>query len=118
MNHPTQLDGIKQFHEELCQRWVSKEAQIETMWRSFRPEKRLECLRASTSSASLLQHSEDTSLIVVCLIVPEWNVQDITRGDSDFLLNILRHRATASLTEQLRKGANGQPGGAAAHETL
>ena len=117
MEKPTQLDAIKELHADLARRWQSKGPQLETLWRSFEPNKRLECLRAATAPASkagrVLQHSEDTSVGLgrAQLVTPEWNIRDITKKNSDFLLNMIRLRATTSLTEQLRAGANGQAGG-------
>lgn len=37
---------------------------------------------------------------MVCKIVPEWNLRDVTDPDSDFLLHLLRFRATTTLLEQ------------------
>ncbi|KAF5714562.1 hypothetical protein FMUND_7371 [Fusarium mundagurra] len=58
----------------------------------------------------VLKHSRDASLGNVCKFIPEWNLKDITDPDSDLLLDILKHRAKKSLTEQYRSGHNGTAG--------
>jgi hypothetical protein len=52
----------------------------------------------------------DSSLGNVYKLVPEINLCDITEAGSDFLLDLLRHRAMKSLFEQYSDGADGCPG--------
>jgi hypothetical protein len=42
--------------------------------------------------------------------MPEWNLRDITAPSSDFLLDMLKHRATTSLQDQYKSGVNGALG--------
>ncbi|OOF90355.1 hypothetical protein ASPCADRAFT_179201 [Aspergillus carbonarius ITEM 5010] len=61
----------------------------------------------------MLQSPTDRALGEVYKIIPEWNIRDITKPNSDYLLDHLKHRATTSLTDQYAEGVNGGPGDAA-----
>jgi len=43
-------------------------------------------------------------------IIPEINLRDITNPESEFLLDLLKHRTTHTLLEQYMTGPNGGPG--------
>lgn len=67
-------------------------------------------MRAGAARGEVLKHSRDVSMGNVYKIIPEWNLRDVTKPDSDFLLDMLKHRATKSLFEQYMEGPNGGPG--------
>ncbi|CAH0020106.1 unnamed protein product [Clonostachys rhizophaga] len=71
---------------------------------------RARCLKAGAKDGALLKYSSDESLGNVCKIVPERNLFDVTKSGSDFLLDLLQHRATTSLFEQYSGNPNGDPG--------
>lgn len=60
----------------------------------------------------VLKTPTDRALGNVYKLIPEWNLRDIAEPGSDFLLHILKHRATKSLCEQYIEGVNGGPGDA------
>ncbi|KAB5535289.1 hypothetical protein GE09DRAFT_1250423 [Coniochaeta sp. 2T2.1] len=113
MAPPTRVDALKELHKDLRLHFELHRSQIETIWNSFDKKKREECLSSTSKTGEILKHDHDTSVGggFVCLITPEWNLEDIAHGGPEYMLNILRHRATKSLTEQLWEGANGQRGG-------
>lgn len=45
-------------------------------------------------------------------VIPEWNLRNLADSESDFLLELLNYRATASLCEQYERGIGGGPGDA------
>ncbi|RYP46775.1 hypothetical protein DL768_007064 [Monosporascus sp. mg162] len=77
---------------------------IEQIWRSLNQAQRAKVMKAGAADGAVLQHSTDISLGNVCKFVPEWNLRDITAPQSDFFLDLLKHRATTSLEEQYVSG--------------
>lgn len=67
-------------------------------------------MTAGAMEGEVLKHSRDASLGHVCKFIPEWNLKDITDPESNLLLDVLKHRATTSLSEQYRNGHNGTAG--------
>ncbi|KAG4274524.1 hypothetical protein FPRO04_09191 [Fusarium proliferatum] len=71
---------------------------------------RAKCMRAGSADGLVLKHSSDVSLGNVYKFIPEWNLEDITAPNSDFLLDILKHRSTKTLFEQYAEGVSGTLG--------
>ncbi|KAK5988346.1 hypothetical protein PT974_12497 [Cladobotryum mycophilum] len=88
----------------------STHASIESRWRSFQKGQREKCVKAGVAGGVMLKHSSDASLGNVFKITPEWNLRDIAESGSDFLLDLLEHRATKPLFEQYGEGFNGRKG--------
>ncbi|KAF5557174.1 hypothetical protein FPHYL_7763 [Fusarium phyllophilum] len=101
---------IRELHSDLQRKWKAHGPKVETAWRSFNKAQRAKCMKAGAMEGQVLKHSRDASLGNVCKFIPEWNLKDITDPDSDLLLDILKHRAKKSLTEQYRRGHNGTAG--------
>lgn len=55
---------------------------------------------------AVLRDPSDISLGNVYKIMPEWNLRDVTAPNSDYLLEMLKFRATTSLFQQYRAGPN------------
>ncbi|KAG5791984.1 hypothetical protein H9Q69_008968 [Fusarium xylarioides] len=101
---------IRELHSDLRRKWKAHGPKVETAWRSFNKAQRAKCMKAGAMEGQVLKHSRDASLGNVCKFIPEWNLKDITDPDSDLLLDILKHRAKKSMTEQYRSGHNGTAG--------
>ncbi|PHH85550.1 hypothetical protein CDD83_255 [Cordyceps sp. RAO-2017] len=110
MDEPTNHGMVKELHEDLARKYKTIGPRVETIWRSFDKGKRTRCLKAGAEDGVVLRHPLDPALGNVCKFMPEWNLRDIAEPGSDFLLHLLRHRATKSLYEQYCEGANGAPG--------
>lgn len=100
MNEPDAAAAVKELHRDLKRKYRLHGSKLETLWRSFGKGLRTEAMQAGAAEGSILKHRNDASLGVVCKLVPEWNFRDVTKPDSDFLLDLLRYRATTTLLEQ------------------
>ncbi|KAH7353912.1 hypothetical protein B0T11DRAFT_312366 [Plectosphaerella cucumerina] len=87
--------------------YIKHEAEIVSTWRSLDKDKRTEAVKAGSANREVPRHRNDKRLGNRCLFIPEWNLQDLTEPGSDFLLDLLRHRATTSLEEQYLAGVGG-----------
>ncbi|KAK3898348.1 ipa protein [Staphylotrichum tortipilum] len=100
----------KELHADLVRKYKKHETAIETAWRSFDTAQREACLRAGTLDGAVLQHPTDRALGNVYKFIPECNLRDIAKSGPDFLLDLLRHRATTSLFQQYCEGDGGGAG--------
>ncbi|KAF2786626.1 hypothetical protein K505DRAFT_330229 [Melanomma pulvis-pyrius CBS 109.77] len=103
-------ETVRVLHRDLAGKFKRHGSRIEQMWRSFSQEQRGNILRDASHDRAILETPQDTSLGNVYKLIPEWNLRDITSPSSDFLLDILKHRATTSLEEQYCRGVNGRSG--------
>ncbi|KAH6618229.1 hypothetical protein B0J18DRAFT_274395 [Chaetomium sp. MPI-SDFR-AT-0129] len=101
---------LKELHADLGRKYKKHEAEIETFWRSFDATQRAACLRAGAAGGVVLRHPTDASLGNVCKFIPEYNLRDIADSGPDFLLDLIKHRATTSLFQQYCEGDRGDPG--------
>ncbi|KLO99557.1 uncharacterized protein Y057_5004 [Fusarium fujikuroi] len=101
---------IRELHGDLQRKWKAHGPKVETAWRSFNKAQRAKCMRAGSADGLVLKHSSDVSLGNVYKFIPEWNLEDITAPNSDFLLDILKHRSTKTLFEQYAEGVSGTLG--------
>ncbi|CVK99040.1 uncharacterized protein FPRN_03869 [Fusarium proliferatum] len=101
---------IRDLHDDLQRKWKAHGPKVETAWRSFNKAQRAKCMRAGSADGLVLKHSSDVSLGNVYKFIPEWNLEDITAPNSDFLLDILKHRSTKTLFEQYAEGVSGTLG--------
>jgi hypothetical protein len=67
-------------------------------------------MRDGAANGEVMKNRSDTNPGNMLKFIPEWNLQDITSPSSDYLLEILKHRATTTLLEQYAGGINGAPG--------
>ncbi|KAJ5951150.1 uncharacterized protein N7479_009563 [Penicillium vulpinum] len=100
---------LKELHSDLARKCQKHATVVETNWRSFNPNERANCFKAGAADGVVLKHSLDRSLGNVYKIIPDLNLHDIM-SDPDYLLNLLKHRATKTLFEQYCEGVNGGPG--------
>ncbi|KAF9873519.1 hypothetical protein CkaCkLH20_08978 [Colletotrichum karsti] len=103
-------DAVKELHADLRRKYQIHAAKLETAWRSFDKAQRTRCIRAGAADGVVLKHNLDISLGSVYKFLPEWNLRDITEPGSDFLLDLLKHRATTTLEQQYINGPNDGPG--------
>ncbi|KAM0081534.1 hypothetical protein ACKRZS_006320 [Fusarium odoratissimum] len=101
---------IHELHGDLQRKWEAHGPKVETAWRSFNKAQRAKCMKAGSADGLVLKHSSDVSLGNTYKFIPEWNLADITEPNSDFLLDILKHRATKTLFEQYAEGVSGTLG--------
>ncbi|KAJ5531293.1 hypothetical protein N7527_004686 [Penicillium freii] len=90
---------LNELHSDLARKYQKHAAAVETIWKSFSPDERAKCLKAGAADGAVLKHPLDRSLGDVYKVIPELNLNDIM-SNPDFLLNILKYRATATLFEQ------------------
>ena len=103
-------DTIKELQRDLAKKYRIHGARIEEIWRSFDKGQRARAVKAGAAEGAVLKEPGDRLLGNVYKIMPETNLRDITEPGSDYLLDILKYRATKSLCEQYREGANNAPG--------
>ncbi|KAH7017420.1 hypothetical protein EDB80DRAFT_704864 [Ilyonectria destructans] len=103
-------DMVEELHDDLARKYTTHVVRVENIWRSLNKLQRARCLKAGAADGAVLKHPFDTSLGNVYKLVPELNLRDITEPGSDFLLDLLKYRATKSLFEQYCAGINGGPG--------
>lgn len=104
---------LKELHRDLARKYQVHGTRIEQIWRSFSKNQREKALKAGAAEGQVLKDAKDRAMCNVYKIMPEWNLRDITEPGSDYLLDLLKHRATKSLCEQYREGVNGDQGDAA-----
>ncbi|KAG7293536.1 hypothetical protein NEMBOFW57_003588 [Staphylotrichum longicolle] len=100
----TSESALKEVHRDLARKYKRHEATIDTLWRSFDANQRSRCLKAGAADGVVLKHPLDESLGNVCKFIPECNLRDIAQSGPDFLLTLLKHRATTSLFDQYCSG--------------
>ncbi len=100
----------KELHRDLARKYTMHATSIENKWRSFDRHQRATCLRAGARDGVVLKEPSDTTLGNVYKILPEWNLRDIAESGPDFLLRLLKHRATKTLFEQYLAGVHDGPG--------
>jgi hypothetical protein len=101
---------VRDLHRDLVRKYKTHGSRVEQMWPHLGQEQREKILRAASHDGSILEHPLDTRLGNVCKLIPEWNLRDIVSPSSNSLLDILKHRATATLQEQYICGVNEGPG--------
>jgi hypothetical protein len=101
---------IRELHRDLARKYQMHKPKIEERWRDFDTGQRANVLKAGAYQGRVLKNPTDRSMGNVYKIIPEINLRDITDSRSDYLLNLLKHRATKSLIEQYCEGINGAPG--------
>ena len=67
-------------------------------------------MKVGAHEGVVLKHPLDQSMGSVYKFVPELNLRDISNPGSDLLLDLLKHRATNTLLDQLTTGPNGGSG--------
>ncbi|PLB54148.1 hypothetical protein P170DRAFT_344444 [Aspergillus steynii IBT 23096] len=80
------------------------------MWHLLDQEGRVEVLQGHKAGGLVLDDPEDFGKGEICLLIPEWNLQDLAKPDSDLLLDLIKHRATNWLSDQYLFGPNGSFG--------
>lgn len=110
MNTVSNGNAVKELHRALARKYKKHAATIESTWRSLDRNQRARCLLAGAAGGAILKHASDQSRGEAYKIVPEWNLRDITEPGPEFLVDMLRHRATKPLFEQYCAGTNGAPG--------
>lgn len=103
---------LRELHRDLARKYRLHGTQIEASWRSLGQKKRTEAIKAGAAEGVVLKTPKDQSLGNVSAIMPEWNLRDLTKPDSDFAIDLLRHYATKPLEEQYATGVYGGPGDA------
>ncbi|GLA61985.1 hypothetical protein AtubIFM56815_003911 [Aspergillus tubingensis] len=103
----------RSLHQDLARKYRLHGSRIKQFWRQFGKPKREAAFRAGAADGEVLRSPNDQSMGDVYKFIPELNLRDIARPDSDYLLDHLKYRATTSLPQQYQQGLNGGPGDAA-----
>jgi hypothetical protein len=101
---------VKELHHDLARKFQLHGSRIEQMWISFDQGRREKAVRAGAADGCVLADPSDQSMGDVYKIIPEWNLRDLTQPASDYLLDLLKHRATKSLSDQYCDGVRGALG--------
>ncbi|KAL4865170.1 hypothetical protein BDV12DRAFT_155522 [Aspergillus spectabilis] len=112
MQNYTQPEHLKQLQRDLSRKYELHGERISDIWHSWSPLQRARALKAGAADGVMLQTRTDRSLGNVRLIIPDWNLRDLTESDPETFMSKLRHRATTPLNEQYARGPNGGPGDA------
>lgn len=111
MAQPDNAIMVKDLYQDLSRKYRLHGSKVEEIWSSFDKTKRTRALRAGAADGVVLKHRMDPTMGNVSKFIPEWNLKDITEPGSDFLVALLRHRATQSLFQQYATGMKpGEPG--------
>ncbi|KIV83395.1 hypothetical protein PV11_05426 [Exophiala sideris] len=110
MDDPSPGEVVRDLHRDLVGKYNKHAIVVERYWRSFDQSQRTQCIKAGAADGVVLKHPQDRSMGNVYKIIPEINLRDITNPESDFLLDLLKHRATNNLLDQYMTGLNGGPG--------
>jgi hypothetical protein len=102
------MEVVRELHRDLARKYQLPKLKIEQLWRSFDDNHRAQAFKAG--QVAVMKNSTDQSLGNVYKIIPELNLHGIANSCSDYLLNLLKYRATKSLVEQYCEGMNGGPG--------
>ncbi|RDW79311.1 uncharacterized protein DSM5745_06163 [Aspergillus mulundensis] len=114
MSDQTQAGMLKQLRQDLLRKYELHGERVGEIWRAWSPAQRAKALKAGAAEGVMLKSRTDRSLGFTRLLIPEWNIQDLTAPSPDpsTLMAHLRHRALSPLLEQYAQGPNGQPGDA------
>ncbi|PLB45801.1 hypothetical protein P170DRAFT_512426 [Aspergillus steynii IBT 23096] len=107
MSQPSKADVVRELHSDLARKYKRHAAAIENIWRSFDSSQRAKCAKAGAAGGVVLKHRRDQSMGNVCMVIPEYNLREMTESGPDFCLDLLKHRATKSPFEQYCGGVNG-----------
>ncbi|KAL6232785.1 hypothetical protein BDW75DRAFT_216793 [Aspergillus navahoensis] len=115
MSGQTQAEFLKELRRDLLRKYELHGERVGDIWRSWSPAQRTKALMAGAAEGIMLKSRNDRSLGSTRLLIPEWNIQDLTAPSPDpsTLMVHLRHRALSPLIEQYAQGPNRQPGDAA-----
>ncbi|KAH9206767.1 hypothetical protein DL95DRAFT_347196 [Leptodontidium sp. 2 PMI_412] len=105
-------EAIKELREDLARKYHIHGTKVEQLWRSFDRGQRAKALKAGAAEGVVLKDPRDRSMGNVYKIIPEMNLRDLVEP-AEYLLDILKYRATKSLAEQYAEGPNGGPGDSA-----
>ncbi|KAH8844176.1 hypothetical protein MCOR27_004032 [Pyricularia oryzae] len=100
----------KELQADLARKYRRHSTRIDGIWRSFDQRQRVRCFKSSFATGGYLKHALDRSVGDSYLIAPEMNLRDVAESDPDYLLGILKHRATSSVYDQFFGGPDGSPG--------
>ncbi|TLD34354.1 hypothetical protein PspLS_01215 [Pyricularia sp. CBS 133598] len=100
----------KELQADLARKYRRHSARIDDMWHSFDQRQRVRCFKSSFATGGYLKHALDRSVGDGYLIAPEMNLGDVAESGPDYLLGILKHRATSSVYDQFFSGPDGSAG--------
>jgi hypothetical protein len=101
--------NIPELQKDLQRKYRNVGSKIKEIWRDFTPKQRAKAMRETVGDGNVLKHSRDPSLGNLYMVLPDWNLKDIT-SNPDFFLQRLEFRVETSLHQQLYEGFNGEPG--------
>ena len=111
-------DVVRALQKDLARKYNIHGPKIKTIWTSFDERQRAKCMTVGAADGIVLKHAKDTSMGNVYLIMPEWNLYNMTKRGPERFLNVLEHRATQSLFKQYCEGVDGGEGDHALIESM
>lgn len=102
-------DMVRESHHDLTRKYARHATAVEAAWRSMDKAQRIQCIRVGAADGVVLKTATDRSMGNVYKILPEWNLHDIAESGPNYLLDMLKHRATTTLFDQYRAGPGGDP---------
>ena len=106
-NHGT--TNYRELQQDLARKYRNVGTKLEGKWREFTPLQREVIIGQASSNRDPLKHSHDAKPDHRHILVPEFNLRDMTPEPGNFL-DILKFRALTPLYNQLFEGVNQSPG--------
>ncbi|KAL5594745.1 hypothetical protein BROUX41_001659 [Berkeleyomyces rouxiae] len=101
---------VVQLKKDLDLKWELHGDTCRAVWPTLSKKQREKCMKDGSVEGAVLKSSRDESLGNVNKLLPEWNLEDVTKPGSQYLVELIEHRTSKSLTEQYAEGLDGGPG--------
>ncbi|KZL64195.1 ipa protein [Colletotrichum incanum] len=106
---PYTSSEVRQAHCDLASSYQRYGPALEDYWRKLDHGRRVEAMSRMVGGGPVPQ-KDAFPVTLTYVFTPEWNEQDMADSKSDLLLVLLKHRSTATLTQQFLGGHSGGPG--------
>lgn len=94
---------VAKLRSTLQEKYLAHEDKVNTAWRAMDQNQRVQILKELWDDY-MLEDPEDDSNHPIQLLIPEWNLRDLTKPGSDYLLLLLKHRASRTSMQQYNEG--------------
>ncbi|GKT52899.1 hypothetical protein ColTof3_00238 [Colletotrichum tofieldiae] len=106
---PYTSSEVRQAHHDLAASYQRYGPALEEYWRKLAHGQRVRVMSRMVEGGPVPQKNAFPGNLTY-VFTPEWNEQDIADSKSNLLLVLLKHRSTATLTQQFLRGHSGSPG--------
>ncbi|GJC86096.1 hypothetical protein ColLi_08934 [Colletotrichum liriopes] len=106
---PYTSSEVRKAHRDLAASYQRYGPALEEYWRKLDHGQRVGAMSRMVGGGPVPQKNAFPGNLTY-VFTPEWNEQDIADSKSNLLLVLLKHRSTATLTQQFLRGHSGSPG--------